>query len=537
MQIHHNDFAQRNPLLGRRHRIRLDDKPQCLANIIDTLLFGRRTESERVESQCLAGAISEGKYFFRIVKTRGLIVRAAAIDNDIDVFGVRIMVVGVHDLLQGHGFTAARHTDHGNIPRIRILLIRIVKVIAQRHMIHRIAEEHTFGIRLVSPDVLEQGDSLCYIRDIIGIAVHARHGRRIGAVDHISQFHARRHHRFEMPVLLEEIRDDRPVFLDLLLAFAPVDDIRMSPDKHRLHIITDIMACRFHSIALILGIVRKAPVFTQHFQRRLDHGILRIMPGNRDDLVANVRKRQADTQIFERTDRNFHPTARIGRAQHFGELPLMFYTHGTDIIVTGTDIALRSVNIRQEIALIPVEIVVHVIPDVLLGQRLNIQQPGTLQLQIHRIQRIQEMRIGGILFPELLMRKGDKRILRFGIARLTEARVDDEQIRGSAGFHTRPGISLFLPLDIGRLWHTRRIEVRPVITVAAHDDRTPRQILQRHAPDLYDLVVCLRSIGIGRRQLKPVAEYDVALLRNHPVVRVLLDQGRGIVLLVPCVRE
>jgi len=33
-----------------------------------------------------------------------------------------------------------------------------------------------------------------------------------------------------MPLLLEEIRDDRPVFLDLLFAFAPVDDIRM-PDR------------------------------------------------------------------------------------------------------------------------------------------------------------------------------------------------------------------------------------------------------------------------------------------------------------------
>ena len=443
------------------------------------------------------------------------------------------MVVGIHDLLQGHGFTASRHTDHGDIPRIRILLIRIVKIIAKRHMIHRIAEEHTLGIRLVSPDILEQRDSLCYIRDIIGIAVHARHGRRIGAVDDISQFHTRRHHRLEMPLLLEEIRDDRPVFLDLLFAFAPVDDIRMPPDKHRLHVVTDIMAGRFHSIALILGIVRKTTVFSQHFQRRLDHGILRIMPGNRNDLVADVRKRQADTQIFERADRNFHPTARIGRAQHFGELAFMLDAHSSDIVIAGTDIAFRSVNIRQEIALITVEIVVHIFPDLRLGQRPNIQQSRSLQLQIHRIQRIQEMRIGAILFPELLMRKGDKRVLRFGIARLSETRIDDEQVRRSAGFQARPGICLFLALDIGHLRHTRRIEVRPVITVAAHDDRTPRQILQCHAPDLYDLFVCLPGIRIGRRQLKPVAEYDVPLLRYHPVVRVLLDQGRGIVLLAP----
>ena len=62
MQIHHNDFAQRDPLLGRRHRIRLDDKPQCLANIVDPLLFGRRAESERIESQCLTGAISESEH-------------------------------------------------------------------------------------------------------------------------------------------------------------------------------------------------------------------------------------------------------------------------------------------------------------------------------------------------------------------------------------------------------------------------------------------------------------------------------------------
>ena len=135
------------------------------------------------------------------------------------------------------------------------------------------------------------------------------------------------------------------------------------------------------------------------------------MPGNRNDLVADVRKRQAATQIFERADRNFHPTARIGRAQHFGELAFMLDAHSSDIVIAGTDIAFRSVNIRQEIALITVEIVVHIFPDLRLGQRPNIQQSRSLQLQIHRIQRIQEMRIGAILFLEFLMRKGDKRVL------------------------------------------------------------------------------------------------------------------------------
>lgn len=41
----------------------------------------------------------------------------------------------------------------------------------------------------------------------------------------------------------------------------------------------------------------------------------------------------------------------------------MLDAHSSDIVIAGTDIAFRSVNIRQEIALITVEIVVHIFPD------------------------------------------------------------------------------------------------------------------------------------------------------------------------------
>ena len=70
------------------------------------------------------------------------------------------------------------------------------------------------------------------------------------------------------------------------------------------------------------------------------------MSGDPDNLVADMRKRQADSQIFEGAVRNFHLTPRIWCPQHFGKLALMFYTHDTDIIVTGTDITLRSIYIR-----------------------------------------------------------------------------------------------------------------------------------------------------------------------------------------------
>jgi len=74
---------------------------------------------------------------------------------------------------------------------------------------------------------------------------------------------------------------------------------------------------------------------------------------------------------------------------NFGELAFMLDAHSSDIVIAGTDIAFRSVNIRQEIALITVEIVVHIFPDLRLGKEedgayshfLNTLDSMYLQLQ------------------------------------------------------------------------------------------------------------------------------------------------------------
>ena len=179
MQVRHDDLAQRNLFLGRRNTSRLDDKPQHLADVVHTLPIIGVGNGERIEPQGIAAVITEDENLLGIIQPGSLVIRAAAVDDDVHVFRPRIVVIVSDDLLQIDRLAASGASYHRNIAGINVLPVRVVEIVAQRQVIDGITEKNAFGIRPVTSRMLEQRQRLPDVYQVERIPVHAGHRCRV----------------------------------------------------------------------------------------------------------------------------------------------------------------------------------------------------------------------------------------------------------------------------------------------------------------------------------------------------------------------
>ena len=253
------------------------------------------------------------------------------------------------------------------------------------------------------------------------------------------------------------------------------------------------------------------------------------MPRNPDDLIIQMRNRQQDAQLFHDPHRELRTLTRGRCSQDLRELTLMLKAHGADIAVADTEIAPRSIHVRQVAGLKSIEEITGVFTDLLFPERLNADDPGALKLEVHRIDCTDKAPVLLILGTECAVSQRHEGILGPRIARRTEAREHDEQAGHVAGLHTSCSKRLLLTLYVRIFRHRRDVEQPPVIPVAAQDDRALRKILQGDTPDLIQAVVLILGQRPNLRKLQPVTEGDIALKGQQPVIGNLLQKFRSIV--------